>query len=735
MQNSKNAKRSLNEAWSTGNAQNQYLASHTSDWGRPSNNQYSLLAINEGFEESYPSLTTSGSNEVGRMPSGYWQRAPVIRTGPKRKPKRRKIRAENTLQPTLSSTEMELGSGFAQTENTLNPTLPATRDSASIPSPVEEGRVVFSSSSSSSSLTLANSAQSEDNDEEDIALLQSREAAMQNLLNQLQDDKIEDIAHVTSAEESERFMVHLQNLATAAFGEAMDNPPPVSNPPQGNQKAVYLGYRGPSIQEFVFDYLAAKYFWKVKNPNKEEFHFHNKFASTRKMMAFAYNELHFSFADLMQPFGVMRMLMYKSQDAKPFARLFASRIEHDFHQSPGSVCHYLKMHNTFIALWFEWLAYAFPSSESLAAFKRMWDVQNLGPLIKISLSIAQRARKRNIANKGRERNVTVRINRGTEITLKQSGRYRELLVEFLIRLLTSLGILETTNDESEILFQQQGYVVCDSPFQKMLVKQFEVCQALVVYLMVLGGIGSQRPAIYGNLLDEEIQWQQSHLLIRTNRNKRHLTREVLSFVIFQEESVFALHLWQVMLQKASPRFNNARMANPYVNPHTRQSGTLLFHYGMPLYNRSSYGVIPNARKGRKWFSKLLSDWARVNFQEILVANQLPYPQTIFDMRKVCMTNYYRLWRWTKGRPPPSNNPMSLEDCLKMMANECDTSVEQLKETYIYVPLCPRFADQDQDVDPARQDVQPPPVSDTCTPTRVNVFHTNASVADRVSAMF
>ena len=61
MLNPKNAKRSLNEAWGTGNAQNQYFASHTSDWGRQSNNQYSLLATNEGFEESFPSLPSSRS--------------------------------------------------------------------------------------------------------------------------------------------------------------------------------------------------------------------------------------------------------------------------------------------------------------------------------------------------------------------------------------------------------------------------------------------------------------------------------------------------------------------------------------------------------------------------------------------------------------------------------------------------------------------------------------------------
>ena len=190
-----------------------------------------------------------------------------------------------------------------------------------------------------------------------------------------------------------------------------------------------------------------------------------------------------------------------------------------------------------------------------------------------------------------------------------------------------------------------------------------------------------------------------------------------------------------MLQKASPRFKNARVANPYVNPNTGQSGTLLFHFGMPVQNRSSYGVVPDTRKGRKWFSKSLYEWATTNVQELLVANQLPYPISLFEMRKVCMTNYYRLWRWTKGRPPPSNNPISLQDCLIKIANECDTSVEQLKETYIYVPLCPRFADQDQDVDPARQDVQPPPVSETATPARVNVFHTAASAADRVSSMF
>ena len=52
---------------------------------------------------------------------------------------------------------------------------------------------------------------------------------------------------------------------------------------------------------------------------------------------FAVNELHFSFVDLMQPFGVIKLLLYKSQDAKPFPSLFASKIEHEI-PSESSKC-------------------------------------------------------------------------------------------------------------------------------------------------------------------------------------------------------------------------------------------------------------------------------------------------------------------------------------------------------------------------------------------------------------
>ena len=73
---------------------------------------------------------------------------------------------------------------------------------------------------------------------------------------------------------------------------------------------------------------------------------------------------------------------------------------------------------------------------------------------------------------------------------------------------------------------------------------------------------------------------------------------------FQEESVFALHLWQLMLQKASPEFKNAQGANAYVNPHTEQRDLLLFHFGMPVHNSSSYGVVPSQGRGREFSGKV-----------------------------------------------------------------------------------------------------------------------------------
>ena len=60
---------------------------------------------------------------------------------------------------------------------------------------------------------------------------------------------------------------------------------------------------------------------------------------------------------------------------------------------------------------------------------------DMSSMMKISLSTPREPGKENQARLGRERNVTFRINRGTEISLKQSGRYREVLVGFLIRVI------------------------------------------------------------------------------------------------------------------------------------------------------------------------------------------------------------------------------------------------------------------------------------------------------------
>ena len=71
--------------------------------------------------------------------------------------------------------------------------------------------------------------------------------------------------------------------------------------------------------------------------------------------------------------------------------------------------------------------------------------------------------------------------------------------------------------------------------------------------------------------------------------------------------------------------------------------------------------------------------------------------TVYDLRKVTATNAYRLWRWTKGHPPPYNRMFSLKNWLITVANEMDTSTEMLKTNYIYERMKQRFVDGDNDV--------------------------------------
>ena len=58
-----------------------------------------------------------------------------------------------------------------------------------------------------------------------------------------------------------------------------------------------------------------------------------------------------------------------------------------------------------------------------------------------------------------------------------------------------------------------------------------------------------------------------------------------------------------------------------------------------------------------------------------------------------------MWRAHHGHDENGNNPISLEQLLYNIAVDMDTSVQQLKLTYLYGTLNPDFHPQDRDVLP------------------------------------
>ena len=73
--------------------------------------------------------------------------------------------------------------------------------------------------------------------------------------------------------------------------------------------------------------------------------------------------------------------------------------------------------------------------------------------------------------------------------------------------------------------------------------------------------------------------------------------------------------------------------------------------------------------------------------------------TLQDLRHVIPRERYDLWRAHHGHDENGNNPISLEQLLYNIAVDMDTSVQQLKLTYLYGTLNPDFHPQDRDVLP------------------------------------
>ena len=320
---------------------------------------------------------------------------------------------------------------------------------------------------------------------------------------------------------------------------------------------------------------------------------------------------------------------------------------------------------------------------------------------------------------------------GLDLNLEQIRVFRNVLFCQFTTILMQRRVLcqqPSQNGEEGLRINDQIWFVCNEPFKKLFVVDYEVLQGDVMYLMAVGGIGSQRPDIYFNFQDGEYQERHHGQSIQPRlhicRGKRKNTNRRHTFEIFQQESVIAMKVFKKMLEKASPEFEERRQAVALTNNHCLTLDKLWFHLGESNNGNNNPGVIPvlvvpqagnimvvpRANLKTKFYNR-----CSTSLQNVMTLSHLPPLMNFFDLRKTMATATVRDWRRTKGRPVPLGEArreagVSLHWWLLHVANEMDTSLERLQLSYIYVPCNAVFSDQDlEDIHPEFRNLRHPEV--------------------------
>ena len=556
-------------------------------------------------------------------------------------------------------------------------------------------------------------------------------AAIQNQVQNYAGRPNVSLDQVTNVLTCAAYMNGLNESRRNNLGEE-DFKPRESRPPQNMSTGNFFGYRGPDLLKHCFDYqVVYKAYYSLPRYQRDAaVKFHNKFVGMRKFMAYCNTELHVSYEEMCQPHGCCNLFLANQGEHSTAVRLFADFMSGTYNHTGSTTCTNLKKINAFINFWHKWYRIAV-RREDRPAMEQAFNIQDFQEHINQTSSIANAHRDRSITVQRNHMTEAYRRNCGLDLNLEEVKDFRRILFQQFMAVLVQRNVLSqqpSQDGEEGIMIDGDLWFVCNDPFKKLFIIDFEVVQADVMYLMALGGIGSQRPDVYFNFQDNEYQerhhGQSVQARLHTCRGKRKNTNRKHTFEMFQKETVAAMKVYRRMLQKASPEFKERRQAVAYTNQHCRTVDKLWFHLGeaiggnnnpgvIPLFvppEVSNYMVVPRGNLKTKFYNRV-----KTSLQNVMQLAHLPPVMNFFDLRKTMATWAVREWRRTKGRPAPigearRNEGVSLHWWLLSAANEMDTSLERLKLNYIYVPCNAVFSDQDlTEIDPAFRALNHPEV--------------------------
>ena len=377
---------------------------------------------------------------------------------------------------------------------------------------------------------------------------------------------------------------------------------------------------------------------------------------------------------------------------------YAECLTSHYGMGPSSVCINLKHLIPFVKFWYEWFGLKITEEEEQRAFKRTFSMRNTSSMLTLVNQVASRYRSQHRTAQRNNFSTEQRRQDNKDLTQEQQKRLLQVLGRYFQRVLTREHVLIEDVDGS-IELGDAKFSICQHPFKKLTVKKTHILEGILIQMMALGGVAGQRPRVYIDFQDKEFCTVDDYLIGRLHfaRGKRSRNDLQHEFQIRKQETIFGMKCWEDMLRKASPAFTEKRRELENTCPITGVKDLFWFHKMKKIDDRNETGVIPVYR-ARNSFGSFLLNCLRDSMENVFEATRLPTRiLTVYELRKVTATNAYRLWRWTKGHPPPYNRMFSLKNWLITVANEMDTSTEMLKTNYIYERMKQRFVDGDNDV--------------------------------------
>ena len=516
------------------------------------------------------------------------------------------------------------------------------------------------------------------------------EAAIQQNIDSL--NVLQDFDEVTSTQSAKLFCKHLELF----LDDQVDYPPPPSRLAENGNVGNFFGYRGADLLNDCFDYNAVYWTFKTKHPGLPDAKFHNKFVGMRKFMAFCYYKHGVRKQTMCQPHGLLNLFYCGGR--RNIIVEYAECLSSQYGMSPSTVCINLKHLIPFVKFWYEWFGLKITEEEEQRAFKRTFSMRNTSSMLALVNQVASRYRTQHRTAQRNNFSTEQRRQDNKDLTQEQQKRLLQVLGRYFQRVLTREHVLIEDVDGS-IEFRDAKFSICQHPFKKLTVKKTHILEGILIQMMALGGVAGQRPRVYIDFQDKEFCTVDDYLIGRLHfaRGKRSRNDLQHEFQIRKQETIFGMKCWEDMLRKASPAFTEKRRELENTCPITGVKDLFWFHRMKKIDDRNQTGVIP-VYGARNYFGTFLLNCLRDSMENVFEATRLPTRiLSVYELRKVTATNAYRLWRWTKGHPPPYNRMFSLKNWLITVANEMDTSTEMLKTNYIYERMKQRFVDGDNDV--------------------------------------